>query len=292
MSDRIAVCTGPDRAGRRAPRGLRASGDGFVAGFVGTSNLLERGSGRPDHGPARRRSPAGRRRARGRRRRSVATGHIRDVVYLGLPPATSSRSRPAPSSSSPGRTWRPPRRRRLTAGKASPASPGTPPSVHDPTGARRELRARRRSYAHTFPVRDMAVSALIERPVRARPRRSGRRRTTAPATTAAPAARPRRCRQRRRRPPAAADLDRPRRGRARHVGLGEATLQPQWVHPFEQATGCKVNAKPGGTSDQMVTLMRQGGGTVYDGVSASGDASNRLIANGDVAPVNVDLIPD
>ena len=65
-----------------------------------------------------------------------------------------------------------------------------------------------------------------------------------------------------------------------------------WVHPFEAATGCKVNAKPGGTSDEMVTLMRQGGGTVYDGVSASGDASNRLIANGDVAAINPDLIPD
>lgn len=65
-----------------------------------------------------------------------------------------------------------------------------------------------------------------------------------------------------------------------------------WVHPFEDATGCKVNAKVGNTSDEMVTLMRQGGGTVYDGVSASGDASNRLIANGDVAPINVDLIPD
>src|SRR5438445_10734418 len=42
----------------------------------------------------------------------------------------------------------------------------------------------------------------------------------------------------------------------------------------------------------MVTLMRQGGGTVWDGVSASGDATNRLIAHGDVAEVNVNLIPD
>jgi putative spermidine/putrescine transport system substrate-binding protein len=48
--------------------------------------------------------------------------------------------------------------------------------------------------------------------------------------------------------------------------------------------------KYGDTSDQMVTLMRQGGGTVYDGVSASGDASNRLIAGGDVTEINTDLI--
>ena len=37
--------------------------------------------------------------------------------------------------------------------------------------------------------------------------------------------------------------------------------------------------------------MRQGGGTIYDGVSASGDATNRLIAGHDVAPINVNLIP-
>jgi putative spermidine/putrescine transport system substrate-binding protein len=39
----------------------------------------------------------------------------------------------------------------------------------------------------------------------------------------------------------------------------------------------------------MVTLMRTGN---YDGVSASGDATLRLIAGGDVAPVNTDLVPN
>ncbi len=46
------------------------------------------------------------------------------------------------------------------------------------------------------------------------------------------------------------------------------------------------------TSDEMVTLMRQGGGSVYDGVSASGNASNKLIAGGDVAAVDPSLLPD
>jgi putative spermidine/putrescine transport system substrate-binding protein len=41
----------------------------------------------------------------------------------------------------------------------------------------------------------------------------------------------------------------------------------------------------------MVTLMRQGGGSQYDMVSASGDASLRLIRGHIVKPVNVDLIP-
>ena len=64
-------------------------------------------------------------------------------------------------------------------------------------------------------------------------------------------------------------------------------VEKDWVTPFEQETGCKVNSKVGATSDEMVTLMRTGN---YDGVSASGDATLRLIAAGDVAPVNTDLI--
>jgi putative spermidine/putrescine transport system substrate-binding protein len=65
-----------------------------------------------------------------------------------------------------------------------------------------------------------------------------------------------------------------------------------WVTPFESKTGCQVTVKYADTSDEMVTLMRQGGGTVYDGVSASGDATNRLIAGHDVAAVDPSLFPD
>ncbi len=62
-----------------------------------------------------------------------------------------------------------------------------------------------------------------------------------------------------------------------------------WVTPFEEATGCQVNVKTGNSSDEMVQLMQTG---EYDGVSASGDATTRLIAGGEVAPVNTDLIPN
>jgi putative spermidine/putrescine transport system substrate-binding protein len=84
------------------------------------------------------------------------------------------------------------------------------------------------------------------------------------------------------------------------IGKGEGELnviawegytEKDWVKPFEDETGCKVHAKFGGSSDEMVTLMRQGGGSQYDMVSASGDASLRLIRGGDVQPVNVNLIP-
>jgi putative spermidine/putrescine transport system substrate-binding protein len=62
-----------------------------------------------------------------------------------------------------------------------------------------------------------------------------------------------------------------------------------WVTGFEDSTGCMVNAKTYGTSDEAVTLMKTG---EYDVVAASGDATLRLIAAGDVAPVNTDLIPN
>ena len=57
------------------------------------------------------------------------------------------------------------------------------------------------------------------------------------------------------------------------IGKGEGQLnlvawegytQPQWVKPFTKATGCKVNAKYAGSSDEMVTLMRSGGGSQYE----------------------------
>ena len=64
------------------------------------------------------------------------------------------------------------------------------------------------------------------------------------------------------------------------------------MKPFEAATGCQVHAKYAGSSDEMVTLMRQGGGSQYDMVSASGDASLRLISGGNVQPMNVKLVPE
>jgi len=84
------------------------------------------------------------------------------------------------------------------------------------------------------------------------------------------------------------------------VGKGEGKLtmvvwegyaEKQWVAPFEKASGCKVSAKYAGSSNDMFNLMTSGGGGQYDVVSASGDASLRLIYAGAVAEVNVKLIP-
>jgi putative spermidine/putrescine transport system substrate-binding protein len=68
--------------------------------------------------------------------------------------------------------------------------------------------------------------------------------------------------------------------------------QAQWVTPFEKSSGCTVHTKYGNTSDEMVTLMRSGGGGQYDMVSASGDASLRLIYGHDVQAVDTSKIPD
>ncbi|MDT4939291.1 MAG: putative spermidine/putrescine transport system substrate-binding protein [Pseudonocardiales bacterium] len=66
-------------------------------------------------------------------------------------------------------------------------------------------------------------------------------------------------------------------------------VEPKWTKPFEQKTGCQVKNKDAGTSDEMVQLMRTG---QYDGVSASGNATERLVDGGNVSPVNVDLVPN
>ena len=60
-----------------------------------------------------------------------------------------------------------------------------------------------------------------------------------------------------------------------------------WVTPFEDRDRLQGELQDLRTSDEAVTLMRTG---QYDVVSASGDASLRLIAGNDVAPVNIDLM--
>jgi putative spermidine/putrescine transport system substrate-binding protein len=74
---------------------------------------------------------------------------------------------------------------------------------------------------------------------------------------------------------------------AGYVEDGSNDKTVDWVSDFEKETGCKVNNKVAATSDEMVTLMKTGD---YDVVSASGDASLRLIYGGDVAPVNTALV--
>ena len=75
---------------------------------------------------------------------------------------------------------------------------------------------------------------------------------------------------------------------AGYIERGETDKAYDWVTKFEASTGCKVNVKTANTSDEMVALMNEGG---FDLVTASGDASLRLIAGKRVQPINTDLIP-
>jgi putative spermidine/putrescine transport system substrate-binding protein len=73
-----------------------------------------------------------------------------------------------------------------------------------------------------------------------------------------------------------------------YIERGETDKNYDWVTAFEKKTGCKVRVKTAGTSDEMVALMNEGG---FDLVTASGDASMRLVAGKRVQEVNVSLIP-
>lgn len=75
---------------------------------------------------------------------------------------------------------------------------------------------------------------------------------------------------------------------AGYIERGDNDKNYDWVTGFEKETGCVVEVKTAGTSDEMVALMNQGG---YDLVTASGDASLRLVYGGTVQPINTDLIP-
>ncbi len=73
-----------------------------------------------------------------------------------------------------------------------------------------------------------------------------------------------------------------------YIERGETDKSYDWVTEFEKKTACKVRVKTANTSDEMVALMNEGG---FDLVTASGDASLRLIAGGRVQEVNTALVP-
>src|ERR1051325_6239225 len=73
-----------------------------------------------------------------------------------------------------------------------------------------------------------------------------------------------------------------------YIERGETDKNYDWVTDFEKKTGCKVNVKTAATSDEMVALMNEGG---FDLVTASGDASLRLIAGKQVQEIDVSKVP-
>ena len=76
---------------------------------------------------------------------------------------------------------------------------------------------------------------------------------------------------------------------AGYAERGEVDPNFDWVTPFEERTGCKVNATTMTDSNNGVSLMQSGD---YDGGSFSGDATNRLMAGGLVEPIDLARIPN
>ena len=74
-----------------------------------------------------------------------------------------------------------------------------------------------------------------------------------------------------------------------YVEDGSTDPAVDWITPFEKETGCKATTKVYGTSDEAFNLSKTGD---YDVVAASGDLTLRMIAAGEAAEINTDLIPN
>ena len=74
-----------------------------------------------------------------------------------------------------------------------------------------------------------------------------------------------------------------------YVENGSTDPAYNWVKPFEDATGCKVTPQVFGTSDEAFSLFTTNPDK-FDVISASGDASLRLVRAGFVQAINTDLI--
>ena len=73
-----------------------------------------------------------------------------------------------------------------------------------------------------------------------------------------------------------------------YIERGANDPKYDWVTGFEKQTGCMVKVKDAATSDEMVSLMNGGG---FDLVTASGDASLRLVYGGSVQQIDISRIP-
>ena len=73
-----------------------------------------------------------------------------------------------------------------------------------------------------------------------------------------------------------------------YIERGANDPKYDWVTGFEKQTGCMVKVKDAATSDEMVQLINSGG---FDLVTASGDASLRLVYGKSVQEIDISKIP-
>ena len=278
LSDRLAVFNG----GRIEQVGSPAEvyenpATAFVAGFVGTSNLITGDTARADrrsrghvHRPARE-DPLRRSRTSSRRPRSAAVdGTVREVVYLGV------NTRYIVSLDGGGELVVV-QQNQATSSMQALAARGRQVRLIWDREHNRAVEAPVRTSSGRRSRHEEEHGWHWSRPRRASPSPRGAAGAGEATTRAAVAAL---------KPVAKIG---PTEG-ALNLIAWQGYTEPNVVKPFEAQTGCQVHVTYGQTSDDMVRLMRTGN---FDGVSASGDATNRLIAAGDVKPVDVQkLIPD
>ncbi len=271
MSDRVAVFNQGRIEQVGTPREIyEHPATEFVAGFVGTANLLPDGDG-PGHRPTRadplrRPQPA---------TRPAPTGTIDAVQYLG---ATTRYRVHTDDGTTLVVEVAQHHGRRPTSRWATPCSwPGSPPTASGGDAAGRvdvstdsnPRGGNMRRKGHRLAGVAMALALVAAACGDDDDDGDGASDTTAPRSR-----RDRRGR-RRRLDPRLAVL---RRGR--HPGP-----ELDWVTAFEEDTGCDAEVKYFGTSDEAFTLFGTGD---YDVVSASGDSSMRSVASGDAAAINTE----
>ncbi|WP_052475817.1 ABC transporter substrate-binding protein [Cohnella kolymensis] len=81
-------------------------------------------------------------------------------------------------------------------------------------------------------------------------------------------------------------------GKTLNLLTWEGYADPAFVKGFEDKFGVKVTATYFGSSDELVSKLKGGGGNVYDVISPSSDVAALLIRDGLVAPVNLDNVPN
>jgi putative spermidine/putrescine transport system substrate-binding protein len=75
---------------------------------------------------------------------------------------------------------------------------------------------------------------------------------------------------------------------AGYIERGDTDPAYDWVTEFETQTSCKVTNKVAATSDEMVTLMNEGG---FDLVTASGDAQTASSPRAKFSQLTLSLSP-
>ncbi|WML59333.1 ABC transporter substrate-binding protein [Neobacillus sp. PS2-9] len=81
-------------------------------------------------------------------------------------------------------------------------------------------------------------------------------------------------------------------GKTLNLLTWEGYADPKFVKGFEEKYGVKVTATYFGSSDELVSKLKGGGGNVYDVISPSSDVAGYLVKENLVSPIDLDNVPN